>query len=313
MAGDTTDFLGSTFLFARSIQLVIGFFNSGDTPVTAKFNTKNSQGADISGLDIEFIVDKSLRASEPNTCQIRVYNFAEATRQSLSGSSKLSVKLDAGYQGGTSQLYFGEARAAWTTREGSDFITHIESTDTIARPTGLKKTKKIQPGSITGSLYRPMGPKVQIADAFKLITQQLGIGEGNLEAALGNLGVTSLNSVNGAALLGNGAQVMTDICRSAGFEWSIQDGQLQLLEIGAVLSNTKAIELNSKTGLIGSPSVDSQGALSVQTLIIPGLAPGALISLDSFFVSGGYRVEKCRYHGSTFSQDWYINFDAVKY
>lgn len=314
MAGDTTlSSLQGTQLFARTINLTIGFFDSTSTPVTAKFNTDNSKGVQVDGLDIEFTVDKSLKPTEPNTCAIRVYNFQESTRQKLSGSSKLSVRLEAGYKGGNSQIYFSEARAAWTTREGANYITHIESTDTIARPTGIRKTKKIQPGSVTGSLYRTLGPKVPLADAFRTIAQNLGIGEGNLKAALANISGTPLNSVNGGALIGNGARVMTDLCRSAGLEWSVQDGNLQLINIGQTLSSTKAILVSTNTGLVESPSVDSQGALTVQTLLIPGLAPGVLVKMDSLFVSGGYRVEKCRYTGSTFTGDWHCHFDAIKY
>ena len=42
-------------------------------------------------------------------------------------------------------------------------------------------------------------------------------------------------------------------------------------------------------------------------------APGVLVNIDSLFVSGGYRVEKCRYVGSTWGNDWHCHFDAQKY
>lgn len=106
---------------------------------------------------------------------------------------------------------------------------------------------------------------------------------------------------------------MTDLCRSAGLEWSIQDGCLQLLNIGEALSTNEAIQLDSSTGLIGSPSVDSQGVLEFTTLLIPGIAPGVLVDMDSLFVKGGYRIEKVRYQGETVGQDWYAHCTAVKY
>jgi hypothetical protein len=306
--------LQGTQLFGRAVNLTIGFANDPlAQPITAAFNDTTAKGKDVSGHDLNFVVEKSLKPDEPNTCSIIVFNLSEASRQKLSGQQKLTVRLEAGYRGGLTQLYFAEARAAWSTRQGPDIHLHIESTDTIARPTGVRKTKKAQPGSTTGSLYITKGPRVQLEDAFRTITKALGIGEGNLKAALTNLHGQQLTSVNGAALIGHGARRMTDLCRSAGLEWSIQDGALQLLNVGQVLGTTQAILVSPSTGMIDSPSVDSQGAVSVSTLLIPGLAPGVLVVIDSLFVQGGYRVEKCRYVGSTYGNDWTCHFDAIKY
>jgi hypothetical protein len=305
--------LVGTKLFTRSLNLVIGFPLNPQLNVTAVFNDTNSAGLDVSGLDVDFSVEKSLKPSEPNTCAIKVYNLSRTSREKLSGGHSLTVRLEAGYVGGISQLYFAGARSAWTTSDSrGTYVTHIESTDSIARPTGVKATNKPQPGA-NGNIYRTSGPRVPLADAFRTIAAAFGIGEGNLKTALANMHGANLTAVNGSALLGNGARRMTDLCRSAGLEWSIQDNNLQLINIGQVLSTTRAILVSEGTGMEGSPSVDSQGALSVKTRLIPGLAPGVLVNIQSLFVNGGYRVEKCRYVGSTRGRDWSCHFDAVTY
>ena len=306
--------LTSTKLFCRALTLTVACPTNVDVFMQAQFNDTSSTGLDISGLDVEFVVEKSLKAGEFNTCAIKVYNLAPESRQMLSGAAApLTVKLEAGYAGGTSQLYFAGARAAWTTREGPNFITHIESTDTIARPTGVKATHKINPNAVGGSVYRTTGARIPLKQAFQSIATQLGIDEGNLQQAMGNLYGAPITAVNAAALVGNGAKRMTDLCRSAGLEWSIQDGGLQLLNIGKALSTTSAIQLDSTTGLIESPSVDSQGVLTIKSLLIPGIAPGVLLNVNSLFVQGGYRVEKVRYAGNTVGQEWYAEMTAVKY
>lgn len=311
-ADNITAQLVGTRLFGRSMSLTIGFPKDPNLDVTAQFNEKNSEGRDISGQDVDFVVEKSLRPTEPNTCALKIYNLAPTTRQSISGQHFVTVRLEAGYLGGTSQIYFGEARAGWTTREGPNYVTHVESTDTIARPQGVKRTRTPQPGS-NGNIVRTLGARVSLEDAFTNIAQNLGIGAGNLRAALSNLKGQQLSAVNGSALIGNGAKRMTDLCRSAGLEWSIQDGKLQLLNIGQILSGQKAILISEETGMEGSPSVDSQGALSVSTRLIPGLAPGVLVDVESKFVQGGYRIEKIRYVGSTRGHEWSAHFDAVRY
>lgn len=303
--------LAGTTLFGRVCNVTIGFPTDPSVSVTAAFTESNTSGLNVSGHDVEFVVEKSLKSTEPNTLMLRVYNLSEAQRQTLSGAGSLTVLLEAGYIGGTAQIYFAGARSAWSTREKADYVTHIESSDTIARPTGIKKTRKIQVGSNGGSVYKTMGARVPIAQAFQTIAASLGLGTGNLNQALA-AGSAPITAVNGSALVGNGARRMTDLCRSCGLEWSVQDGQLQLLNIGATLSS-QAISVTDSNGLVDSPAVDSQGALSLKTLLIPGLAPGVLLNVDSLFVQGGYRIEKIRYAGNTKGQEWYAHIDASKY
>ena len=307
--------LKGTRLYGRRISLTVGTPGSAEELAQVEFNEQQQVGRDISGLDVEFVVEKSIKPSEPNTAKIKVYNLAEVTRKAMSGTKPLTVRLEAGYVGAVSQLYFAAVRSAWTVRDGTDFITHLESSDSIARPTGVRTTKKLQPNEVNGNIYRTMGPRVPLADAFKQITQALGITEGNLKQALARRNNPRISSVNGASLIGNAARRMTDLCRSAGLEWWIDDGKLSLVNIADSLSNgTNAIEVSSDTGMWdGSPQVDSQGVVQVSTALIPGLSPGVLVNIDSLFVSGGYRVEKCRYVGNTRGNDWTCHFDAVKY
>lgn len=304
--------IDGTKLFGHQLVLQIGYPNNPNLPVNVNFNASNSSGLDtggITGIDVDFVVEKDIKNTSPNTCSIKLYNLNDQSRAAISGKHPLTVKLEAGYTGGTTQLYFAQTRAAWSEREGPQNVTRIESTDTVARVTGTRATKKI---TNTAALYKTMGARVPISQAFQAIAGVMGIGVGNLNQALAGLTV-NLPQVNGAALLGNSAQVMTDLCRSAGLEWWVDDGNLCLVNIGGFLSGTAAIEISEDTGLVGSPSVDSTGALALKTRIIPGLVPGVQISVKSLFVRGGYRVEKCRYKGSTRGKEWDIELDAVVY
>jgi hypothetical protein len=305
--------LVGTPLFNRQLSLTIGYPLNPKQNITVPFTADSSRGIDISGFDVDFNVEKSTKPGEPNNVHLRVYNLAPTTRQAISGAQKLTVRLEAGYLGAVAQLYFAEARAAWTTAEGPDYITTIESTDTIARPTGVHSTTKAQPGGASGNIYRTTGAYVPLQQAFQAIVQQMGVGKGNLDQALAQLQSKGFTSVPGGALIGNTARRMTDLCRSAGLQWWIDDGALVLVNAGQALQTTKAIRISEESGMIGSPSVDSQGALSVKTLLIPGLAPGVLISVDSLFVNGGYRIEKIKYIGSTYGKDWLAEIQAVKY
>lgn len=284
-------------LFGRAFKLVVGVPDNPDIKVEAEFDGSDTRGLDVSGFDIDFTIEKTLKP-EPNTCDIKVYNLSEVNRKILSGS-KLTVKLEAGYKGATSLLYFGEVRAAWTDRQGPDFITHLESGD------GEKEIAKSR-------INVARGAKVPIFSALSSIVEAIGVGQGNVGAIESVLLSRGIASINGGSLTGSAASRLTDLCRSAGLEWSIQNGAIQILDIGKTIS-TQALTISSDTGMIESPTVDSGGILSVTTLIIPGLQPGVLVNMDSLFYKGGYRIERCKWAGQIYGNNWQCSWEAKKY
>ena len=104
---------------------------------------------------------------------------------------------------------------------------------------------------------------------------------------------------------------MTGLAQSAGLEWSIQNGNLQLLGRGAALA-AKAIVLRADTGLIGVPSIDSEGVVRARSLIVPDLFPGRKVEILSQAVRGFFAIEKATYTGDTTAgaQEWYVDIEA---
>jgi hypothetical protein len=105
---------------------------------------------------------------------------------------------------------------------------------------------------------------------------------------------------------------LTALTRSAGLEWSIQDGNLQLLDRGKALAGTSLL-LNSDTGLLDSPTVDNEGVLTAKMLMIPGVRCGGLVTIDAKRIKGTYRIEKATWSGDTSSTDWYVEINAKRY
>jgi hypothetical protein len=260
-------------------------------------------GLDVSELRISFKAKKTTK-SEPNTCQVKIYNLAESSRSILEGSQKLILRLEAGYvDTGTTGIFLGQVRRAYTQAEGPDIVTTITTGDSA---------KEIQ----EARLQMSVGPGVPATTVVSALVTAIGCGTGNLPTVLAGLaakGATSMFGAFGSAVSGNAARILTDVLRSAGYEWSIQDGSFQGLPINQPLVQT-AVQLSPDTGLIGSPAVDfsasSKTKLGGQTvkakcLIIPGLAPGRLVVMASKFVTGGFRIEEVEFEGDTYADPWY--------
>jgi len=299
--------LRKTMAFVRQFRLVVA--PTGDLAT----KLSGAGGLDVSALRCTFRVKKTL-LPKPNHAVIEVYNLSRDNQAFLESTKAVAVSLEAGYQDeGTSQIYLGEMRQAETKQSGPNYITKMSTDD---------KGRKLQ----TTQINVPVGPGATVEQVIRLILGTFNgiqggpwgtttIGEGNLKFAMQELsknGVTSLYP-RGGVLSGWSAQVMTDLCKSANLEWSIQDGALFLRPIGAALG-PRSIVLSASTGLVGSPVVDNEGRVTAECLMIPGIKPGIVVDFDAKFLKGGFRLYEVSYHGDTHSKDlWKIRIRGTKY
>jgi len=271
-------------LFKRSARVVVS---------TIELTTDAPGGS----LDVAFSVTKSLKP-EPNTAEIQIWNLNPDHRSQLEEAEQVPVSIEAGYEGETAQLFLGNLRTAISAREGPDIVTTLQSGD------GEKEIK-------TKRINTSVAPGTSNDAVLKQVIKALGVGLGNTEEIVSGLSFKSVGQLwpSGTVLSGSAARNMAQLAESFGLEWSIQNGAIQLLQKGKALAQLD-VAITPNTGLIGSPSVDNEGVLSCQTLLIPEIFPGRTITLESERLSGRYRVEQCTYTGNTGGQDWYIDLEA---
>lgn len=266
-------------LYDRSWNITIG-----DTEVSS-----STRGNDA--LACTFSVKKTTKP-EPNTCTLTILNLSEQSRRKFTEPKATKIRIEAGYGDRLSQIYLGDVRAlAPGERNGANVITELTSGD------GEKK--------ISGSrLAIPIGPKTPPGDALRAIAKALGVGAGNVDKAalaLTAKGVAVFS--RGTVLTGNVARALTDFCRSAGLEWSVQDGALQILDLGKGLETFPYV-LKSSSGLINAPKVSNDGKVSADTLMLPDIRPGMRVQFESLTVSGLYRILEVETHGETHGGPW---------
>lgn len=276
------------------------------------------------GHDLTFEIVKTLKAT-PNTCVLKIYNLSEEQRASLeevngtsgkfgkkdkkagiSGAKKkvdrgIPVRIEAGYGGENSLLWLGDLRTVYSVYQKPDWVTTLESGD----------AEKVYKNARINVTY---GPKTSIDTALRAMVRALGVGEGNLSKIVSRLKIAGAGALypHGAVISGPVARQLTDFTRSADLEWSIQDGAIQILDRGKALAG-KAINLTPDTGLIGSPTVDNNGIISAQMLMVPDVRVGGLLVVDSSRVQGSYRIIKATWSGDTSGGDWYITVEGKRY
>lgn len=264
----------------------------------------------VTGLRCSFEISKSL-TKDPNVAKFKVYNLSEASRNALQPSRSEGrrdvVTLVAGYKGAMGILYSGHVRFVDSARTGPDWVTEITAGDAERAYATQKFSLSFAKGA-------------SIKDIFTTAAKTLGVDTGNLKEALTRPfrgGVTTLRK--GFAATGDASEVLDAIAHTAGFEMSVQDGKLVLLQAGQVLGEA-AFRLGPSTGMVGSPQYGTADAqdkllgvpprLKVKSLLQPLLGCGRAVQLDSRAYAGGtYRVEKATHTGDTHDTPWYTEVE----
>lgn len=253
----------------------------------------------FTNLDFAFTVTKDL-SREPNIAEVQVYNLSESSRRQVEQTEDQQVRIEAGYssQGGSSVIFQGTLRKASSQRIGADVITKIEAGD------GERSMRRAR-------INRSFGSGTSLRTVVEAVGESMGVGAGNLAEVAQGVGFEGLGLVfsEGTVVSGDARREMNGLLESAGVEWSVQDGNLQLLNRGETLTST-AVVLRADTGLVESPSIDSEGVMRARALLIPGVFPGRRVEVLSEFVRGFYRVEKAVYSGDTSATEWYVEIEA---
>lgn len=265
-------------LFGRRWRVTVGSLQSDD-------------------VDIEFTIKRSLRQT-PGTCELIIYNLTEQHRGEIRDAKRPLVRVEAGYHNGMTMLFQGNERQTSIVRDGTEWITKITASD----GDDAIRTRR-------GS--RSFGPQTQIREVVEYLVDAIGIGDGNFEDALAGAALDKLDGVfpEGTTVRGAAADELTTLLASAGLEWSVQGGVLQILERGKTL-DAQAVELNKDSGMVGSPEPGKRGILKVKSLIAPDLVPGRRVKIESDVVNGTYRIEKAEYVGKTLGNEWHVTMDV---
>lgn len=261
-----------------------------------QIDTIKITGVRAPGLRVVAKATKTLKP-EPNTCEVSVYNLAPSKRAALTKIARPVVALTAGYKSDRTQLFLGQAVHVKHEHRGPEVVTTVSTSD------GGDKSQKAR-------VHQSFGPGAKPGDVLRALVKALGLKPGNTAdvAARLNAGKAATLYVGGALLSGHAPAELTALCKSAGLEWSIQDGAVQIVDVGQAL---KGFAIVLEAGLLKStPSVSNKNLVEAQTFLQKDFLPGRQVQIRHPEVSGAFRIEKCQYTLDTHAEDWTIDFEA---
>jgi hypothetical protein len=222
----------------------------------------DKQGLDLSQMHFTFSI-KQWTTQTPNICEIRVWNLANDTAQQIQKEFTQLV-LNAGYEGtGVNTIFNGNIVQVRRGREDpADTYTDITCLDgDIAYTWGIV--------SLTLNSGKDMRQRM---DA---IAQSMGLKIGYI----GSLPPHAQVLPRGSTLFGMARDHMTAQAKAGNMNWSIQNGELEIVAFDSY-KPLEAVELNSKTGLIGYPE-QTQDGIRVKCLLNSKLEVNCLIKITN--------------------------------
>ena len=269
---------------------------------------------DFSKLRVSFEINKTQNET-PNLAQIKIYNLAPDTENKIINEFT-RVTLQAGYQDHYGVIFDGEIVQSKRGREvGTDTYIVINASDGDKAYNNAIVNITLSAGSSQ-------------SEHIKVASNAMGVGNGFIEAKGQKL-------PRGKVMYGHAKDVLRTSALTNGQNWSIQDGQLQVLSSKSLLP-TQAVVLNSQSGLIGGAEQSTEG-ITAKALLNPMLKIGSHVILNESDVSfskpkhkqdsskdnkdadklaiiakdGSYKVIGAKFVGDTYGNDWFSEIVCI--
>ncbi len=256
--------------------------------------TKLGGPLNISGLKIVFSIKKTL-STFSNSARVNIYNLSKRAFDKIAVEDDLI--LNAGYTDGAGEklLFKGDIQKISRVNTGTDIVTKLQCDD------GGLKLREIRGQRSYGNGVGVLQIIGEILDAFSFPPRQ-------------HAPFTDAKYLHGLSLVGSAREWLSKLTDRIGVEWSIQNGEAQLLLKGGV-NLTPPISVSELNGMLGSPDSldDTRGELSlnkrdsgwrVRSLVNPEIEPGGRLNITSNDVNGLFRIEEVDHFGDTFGSDW---------
>ncbi len=261
----------------------------------------DGSGLDMSGLHVDFRVERSIAVSQQRA-EFTVYNASEETRKEvLRIGSNLIFR--AGYEDeGMGTLFIGSIVDAQSEKRDRDWRTTIHAAALRGRDTALSRT----------NVSLSYAPGTELATVIRDVATALGLavfGEAQARIALSNGfvfagGARRALSYAEEILANNGGGLYID----NGEIVIYRDGDRQSGQFGSTL-------LDYDSGLLSVEDIteveDARRRVRFRSVLIPKLQPNGLITVRTDRVRGTFLVERIAFLGSNYGERFIAEGEAA--
>jgi hypothetical protein len=270
---------------------------------------KGTNGIEITQLRISFEIEKTAKKN-PNKNRVQIWNLQKSSR-ALVEKPDTKCLLYAGYgqDAGPILIFSGGVTIAWSRYEPPDVITEFEISD---------GAQEIRDSTISVGYNKNIKASQILNDAAKSMGLPLTVPSNFIDRIW----------QNGMSFFGPSRTLLDKVTKGSGLEWSIQNGNIQVIPNGMVTTR-QGIEIGSNSGMVGSPERERKAyegntkrkktndplkefdGWRVKTLLMPTINPGDRVKLNTRDVQGVFRCDQITHRGDNFDGDWMSEMKLV--
>jgi hypothetical protein len=263
----------------------------------------------ITELRINFEVQKFI-FNRANTAIIRLYNTSQQTRALLQ-TKYTKIILEVGYGTNLKVLFTGDIRNVFQKRQNVDAILEVYAADG-------------EVALLNTTFNKTYEPEITMDQIVEEIATSFGKAIGTIVG-----GPTAADKVLGFSISGSSKQALNELAQEYDFNWNIENDTLNIVGDSEAIFKNEIVNINSGTGMIGSPTLTETG-VDVTTLLNPLLAPNRLfqitsntaeLSLGNLFVGrpkrteaeGIYKITEVLFTGDSREGNWTSTAKGITY
>jgi hypothetical protein len=228
---------------------------------------------DATGLRVRFSI-KQRTAGQPNIATVKITNQSPSLAKALTQASAeyTPIVISAGYVDNQGVLFQGNlVRAIYGRENPTDTLTTILAADGGQAHDYATVSQTLAAGST---------PQQHVNVAIQALSKY-GVSLGFVGP---KVDLSTPVYPRAVSLFGMARKVLDDVARSKGATWSIQNSKVHIVTPDDALPGN-AIMLNSATGLIGMPTLET-GGVYARSLINPQLKVNSLVKIDQASIQG---------------------------
>lgn len=275
--------------------------------VKADIVSATGRTIEITKLRVAFSINLSSQ-SDPNVAEIQIYNLNEQSLAFLE-QKELKIVLSCGYEtsiGDLKVVFDGEIQNSTISKNGQDRVATLFCGDA---DTGIN----------LGQFQKTYRAGYAIKDIIKDLASSMGVIVLDENLAL----IPTDSFINSYVAVGPTKKTLDDLFKKIGMEWYVLKNVFYAAN-RADIDYVNAININSKTGMIGTPmkqndknatdSTTEQG-IHVNSVLNPDILPGVTVNIESKFGSvdtlGYFTVKEVKIQGDTHAQPWHSKFLCI--
>lgn len=290
----------SSYLFDRVAILTVG--------VSA------TEGREYKGFRITFSSEQNLE-KDANTAKVSIFNLNPDSIGLVEKPNQIAI-LEVGYKGIATRIetsngvFFKENTVSEVLISGDikNLLTEVKGNDRVTS-FEIGDGEETLNNSIVNKSFPPGVGAQQVVDE---IVSTFDVVKGAISD------ITNFKFESGLSLEGKSKDRLEEVLAKDNKEFSIQNGELQIIERGGSLQE-EAILLTPSSGLVGSPTRKliktkdngDQEGVELISLLNTKLKPGRRIRVDSRSVQGDFTVRKVIHSGDTNGSSFISKVEAL--